>query len=535
MDYLLDLNHLAYALKRRIPLILALFIIVFGVGAAIAYLLPAVYQSQATILVESQQIPEDLVRSTVTSLPDERIQVIEQRVMTRANILAIIDKFDLYLDQTRRITTTELVERAREATSIERIRLDGGNRRSDRFSVAFTVAFEHQDPGVAARVTNELVTLILEENVRTRTSRASETTKFLARESERREEELQRIEAQIAAFKQENEASLPESLDFRLNFLERMERRLIDVNSEIQGLDRDQRLFELGLAASGPQSVGIPNEALSARRQLTQRLNQLQSDLLQKGAVFSDTHPVMRSLRQEIKNIEAELAANYSGGEDTQDGAEGGEPEAEADDGPTSIAEFQADTFRERRALLEKQRQELEGSIAEVRESISRTPEVQLGLNALERDYANIRAQYEGLIAKQAAAELGESLEEDNNAERFEVIEQPTVPQLPIRPNRLLILAAAFIFAAGISGGSALGLELMNTTVQSAGQMRRVMNRRPIVSIPYIRNIEDVRQTRRKIGLSVAGAAVAVTAGIAAVHFLAVPLDELILRIQTKL
>ncbi len=533
MDFLLDINQLLFAIRRRIPLLLALFVVVFGIGAAVAYMLPAVYRSQATILVESQQIPEDLVRSTVTSLPDERIQVIEQRVMTRSNILTIIDKFDLYRNQRGQLTTTELVQKARESTSIRRIRLDGGNRRSNRFSVAFTVGFEHEVPKVASQVANELVTLILEENVRTRTSRASETTRFLVRETERREEDLRRIELQITEFKKENESALPESLDYRLSFLERMERRLIDVNTEIQNLDRDQRLFELGLSTSGSQSVGLPEEAFSTRRQLTQRLNQLQSELVRKAAVFSDSHPVMRSLNQEIKNIEAELDATAP--DETQAQGDGAGGDAPADDAQTIVAEFQAETFRERRTLLEEQRKELQDSIDEVRVSIGRTPDVQLGLNALEREYANIRSQYEELIAKQAAAELGESLEEDNNAERFEVIEQPTVPQIPVRPNRMVILAMAFVVAAGISGGSVLGLELMNTSVQSVGQLQRVMNRRPIVAIPYVRNQEDVRRSRRKIGLSFAAATLAFAAGVAGLHFLAIPLDELLLRIQAKL
>ena len=81
-------------LKRRALYFLLPFIVLVGGSVSVAMFLPPIYESKATILIESQQIPRDLVRSTVTSFADERIQVIKQRVMTSSTLVDIINKFD---------------------------------------------------------------------------------------------------------------------------------------------------------------------------------------------------------------------------------------------------------------------------------------------------------------------------------------------------------------------------------------------------------------------------------------------------------
>ena len=95
-DYQPSLADYIAMVKRHVLLIAVTFISVSAVAITAAVLWPPVYQSTGTIMVESQQIPTDLVQATVTSFADERIQVIRQRVMTRENLMRIIDKFKLF-------------------------------------------------------------------------------------------------------------------------------------------------------------------------------------------------------------------------------------------------------------------------------------------------------------------------------------------------------------------------------------------------------------------------------------------------------
>src|SRR5882762_3388532 len=171
-------------IKRRALYFVIPFILVLPVGLAVAVLLPATYLSEGKILVQSQQIPTELVRPTVTSAAQERIQVIEQRTMTRDNLVAIADKFQLFPEKRSLISVTELVALMRKQTKIAPldVQLDFRQRSRENPTIVFTVGFEYSDPVIASRVANELMTRILNEDLRDRTSRATDTTKFLARE-----------------------------------------------------------------------------------------------------------------------------------------------------------------------------------------------------------------------------------------------------------------------------------------------------------------------------------------------------------------
>src|SRR5882762_7118056 len=106
-------------IKRRALYFVIPFSLVLPVGLAVAVLLPATYLSEGKILVQSQQIPMELVRPTVTSAAQERIQVIEQRTMTRDNLLAIVDKFKLFPERRALMSPTQLVELMKKSIKIE--------------------------------------------------------------------------------------------------------------------------------------------------------------------------------------------------------------------------------------------------------------------------------------------------------------------------------------------------------------------------------------------------------------------------------
>lgn len=198
--YLLQPAYYLGVLRRRWPYFLIPFVSVLLAGGAVTYLWPATYFSEGKILVQSQQIPSELVRPTVTSAAQERIQVIEQRTMTRDNLLAIVDKFRLFPERRALMSPTQLVELMKKSIKIEPVAqpLAFSRGTSQNPTVIFTVGFEYSDPQNAARVANELVTRILDLDLRDRTSRASDTTKFLAREVQRLQAESGVIDAKLA-------------------------------------------------------------------------------------------------------------------------------------------------------------------------------------------------------------------------------------------------------------------------------------------------------------------------------------------------
>lgn len=212
----LDLARYVEILKRRIFYIIIPFALVMSVGFVVTAWLPPIYLSEGKILVESQQIPTDLVRPTVTATAKERIQVIEQRVLTRDNLLAIVNKFQLFPDKRQQMSGTELLDLMRQRTRVQPLELNQPRRANDVLTIAVTIGFEHERPEVAMRVANELVTLILAEDARNRTNRASETTKFLAREVKKLEGEIGAVDAQIADLKKRSAEPASERLQLQL-------------------------------------------------------------------------------------------------------------------------------------------------------------------------------------------------------------------------------------------------------------------------------------------------------------------------------
>src|SRR5215470_11159043 len=207
-DQGLDIWSYVAILKRRKLLLILPFILVLTVGFVVTLALPPVFRSEARILVESQQIPTELVRPTVTAGAKERIQVIEQRVMTRENLLAIVEKFQLFPGKRQSLSGTELMDMMVARARLQPLELE--SRRRNDLTIALTVSFEYEVPQLARSVANELVTLILNEDARNRTNRASETTRFLTREAKKLETDLGTIDAQIVELKRKTVDAVPE-------------------------------------------------------------------------------------------------------------------------------------------------------------------------------------------------------------------------------------------------------------------------------------------------------------------------------------
>jgi polysaccharide chain length determinant protein (PEP-CTERM system associated) len=529
LDQGLDLRFCLSVLRRRLLVMLLAFAALAGAAFAVAVLLPPVFQSQAKIIVESQQIPADLVRSTVTGLADERLQVIEQRITTRDVLLGLVEKFDLFPDERARLTPTELVELMRERIAIERFDLGSVGRRGrpDALTIGFTVGFEDRSPQVAARVANELVTLILAEDVKSRTARASETTRFLEREADRRRKELVVLEAQISAYKLENDSALPEKLPFLMSQLERAKNELATLDREIYATHEQQRLMELELNI---RRAGLGGGSGSPASATQQQLEALNLELARKRSVYTDTHPDIQSLRRQIASLEEQGSAIAASAETI-------EPSSAANfalDVTTRLLSEKIDSLKARRANLQGKYDAVSEVIEGLSQLIVRVPEVQVHLGNLERRHENMRTSLEELSSKLDEAKLGERLELDKQAERFEVLEQPITPTEPTRPNRPVILLGGLGLAAGAALGIALLLEMLNRTVRSAADVARIMGQPPLATIPYMTTTGEIRRARARMMLALLMALMIVAAALLAIHFAYMPLDEVAFKVLAR-
>ena len=242
-------------LRRRKLYIIVAFPLLLALSATITFLLPPIYQSEGVVLIESQEIPRDLVRSTVTSYAEQQIQVIKQRILTTSRILETLDKYNVYKDQRESSTVSLLVEKFRSSVFVEMINanvIDPTRGRAQRASIAFKVSFMDESPDIAQKVANELVTMFLDENVKTRTNKAAETVTFLSDEADKMQKTVQGLEEQIANFKLEFGDSLPELLQFNLSMIKNLEEKIKARQKEAVRLGDQVHYLSLELGQYGP-------------------------------------------------------------------------------------------------------------------------------------------------------------------------------------------------------------------------------------------------------------------------------------------
>jgi uncharacterized protein involved in exopolysaccharide biosynthesis len=570
----LDIKDYLDAFKRRHRSIIVIAVVVFLIGAAVALLWPPTYKSAATILIKEQDIPPDLVRSTVTSFASQRIQAISQKVMARPNLLKIVDKYEVYKDERARLTTEELINKMRENIALDLIDANVVDPRTGRptaATIAFRLGFTGDNPAQVQKVANELMSLYLKENLKERSEQASQTYSFLNDESRRLSGEIANLETRLAEFKEKHANALPELRDLNQNQMDRTERELSDIESQTNTLQQTLVYLESQLSQLKPfENMPGTDPKL--------RLRALRTEYLRLLARYSPDHPDVVRTRREIEGLEHETGEVDSSAEQlkqiealrTQRAAlvkkysaqhpdvvaverqiealEKGLPSdttaaspalmSEAADNPDNPAYIQLQTQIETtnakiRALREK-KTEQETKLAEYEQRLLETPQVEREYRKLARDLQNTMAEYQNIHGKLVTAEIGQELEKDSKGERFEIIEPPISPEEPISPNRPAILFLSFVLAIGLGMGYAIIAETVDDAVHSGKAVAMAVGSAPLAVIPYLTNAQEISRRKRRIVTRAAAAVTALILAIGAVHFFYKPLDVLWYRALRK-
>jgi uncharacterized protein involved in exopolysaccharide biosynthesis len=390
-DHSQGLNFIHYIdmLKRRIFYFLLPFGLISILGLYIAAIQKPDYLSEGKILIETQRIAPELVRPIVTATASERIHIVQQRILTRDNLLPIASKFGLFPE----LSGVRVLDLMRLSTQIKPADVEGQPRQGTP-AIAFTVGFQYEDPELAMRVANELVTMIVNEDARSRTSRATEAVNILTGETKDIENKLESTQMQI---------------------------------------------FEI---ARRPRDV-VPEIPEQEKSQLT-ALAALKAELIQKTSVYSEAHPAVTALKKRIAAMEKTLTQSALA--------------------PAKAQSTQAEDIE----ALRRQREALETRLAD----------------------AN---------SKLATARLSEKLDRDQQSERLQVIESPSLPQKPVKSTKLKIVGIAFAAAAMLGIGTVIAVEKFDGTIRGRHQLSGVVDSQLLVFIPYMTTRSDIIQARWRI------------------------------------
>ncbi|WP_419779178.1 GumC family protein [Maridesulfovibrio sp.] len=574
-----DIAYYIDVLKRRKYQFILPAGVVFAFIVILAFVLAPVYKSTATILIEDQDIPQDLVQTTVTGFVEERLQSISQVVLSHGNLLNIIKEFELYPDLVGKYTTEEIITKMREDIQLEPITADVTNQYSGRpgtATVAFTLSYEGRRPQKVAQVANVLTSLYLKENLKEREEKAKSTFEFLELQLAELRSEILELESNIAIFKEGHVNELPELLVHNMNSMERLQRELDQVQEQIVSLKNRKVYLEGQRASIDPRLRIVANDGTrfpTAREDL----EKLRREYMTLQSKYSSRHPDVQAMKKQIESLEKDVDAadniDFLNREIKNKEQELGvllkrysekHPEVlllrkqidalherleeaalqagmfdSASDLPDNPGYIQIET---QIASTELEIAEAERNYAELinkysgyQRRVVNTPQVEQEYKILLRDYENAQLKYQDINNRLLSAREAKGLEQSQLAERFTLIDPPIVPEKPIRPNRLALILVGFVLALGVGAGTGTVLEFMDRSIRRAEELSSLVKYPVLAIVPYWETEQEARSQVRRKWVMVLGVFSFMIIGVAAVHFFYMPLDIIAVKVVRKI
>jgi polysaccharide chain length determinant protein (PEP-CTERM system associated) len=514
-------------LKRRKWALILPVCITFFIAFMVALILTPIYRSTATILIEEQEIPIDFVRTTITGFADQRLQQLNQRVMSSTKLLEIINHFNLYEDLKKKQTTTEeILDIMRKDIKFATISADAA---PSPVTIAFTLSYDGKNPQIVQQVTNVLSSLFLEENLKVRKEMTFGASKFLGEETTAMQQQLAEIDAKIARYQEKHVNELPEILQVNVQNVDRTDMEMDMLKQQMTTLKEREGYYQ-------SQLLSIPTNAASQDRTL---LNDLKAKLVQLQSRFSDKHPDVKKIKTEIAELEKRLEVTPSPAGKANAPAKQAFSPLDQPDNPayvnlaSQLASVQAETETVRRQIddMSKKRDEyyrrIEGS-----------PRVEESYKVLMAERNNIQLKVNDLTKKTMEAKTAQGLEKEKMGERFTIIDPARQPEKPVKPNIPAILLIGLLLGIGAGVGTASIKEFSDQSVRSPDTLMTITHLPVLATVPEIIIEKDILARKIMLKKFLIAAAVVIIAGLITLvllHFIGIiNLDVLWARFARK-
>ena len=499
-----DLQHyLGVARRRHRPFLISLllgWLVVWGAS----WIIPPTYRSSTLILVEQPAMPKDYVTPNVSDDLQNRLQSITQQILSRTRLLQIIGQLNLYGGGHSQITSDEKVERMRKDTEIELVRDSHNNQ-----ITAFNVFYSARDPYVAQRVTSELTNLFINENVEVRQQQSEDTTQFLESQMETARKTLAEQEARIQEFKGQHLGEMPAQQASNLQILSGLQSQLQNEQDALNTANQ-QRVYLQTLIAQYRNLQGTPRSAdgaLTGLPAIDQELDRLKSQLAALSSRYTDRHPDIRKLRDQIAKTEKTrdqiIADLKNKGNGTAADSNGGVRDATDLSPGSPMVQLQGQLQANQSEIANRERAvaSLKAKVNDYQARLNQEPVREQQLADLTRGYEQSKANYDELLKKKNQSEMATSMERLQQGERFRILDPPSLPVKPDFPNRLKFcgigLFAGLVLGVVVAGG----FEMMDDRLYSEKEIKDLMPVAIISEIPEILNPSDQTNSKRKMWL----------------------------------
>jgi len=465
-------------------------IVPVGIFTAVllAFTLPTLYRSSATILLEPSSIPADMVRTTVTSYADLQIDLVRRAALSSSRLVALVKEVDPYPDQ-RALTPEDKAIMVADATWIERV--DPITLEPLAESTAFSLHYDNPDPTIARAIAARLALLFLTYNREVRTAQAGETYEFLKSKSEELSATVEGLSGQIADFKKRYPNALPDDQLDNRDSLERTRRDLDSIESQARLAEQREAVLAVQLSQLSATLVGAVSDTRTD-------LATLRAELAAAQQRYSPDHPDIKRLRRAIETLLAQGATNAA-------------PAGSADNPEYLQTAAELEAARRDVAALRSQAMRARAQIAGYEQRLRLAPNLEKEYLQLERDRDMAIGQLENARTMMRAAEMAQKLESEQRGERYTLIQRPRVPDSPVSPNRLGIILLGLVLSMAVAFGLVVVLDVVDPTVRTTFDIADLTDLPIVGTIPVMLSPAD--QQRRRLQLRM----LAIAGGVATV------------------
>lgn len=432
--------------RRRIALIMTILLVGLLVSLYLAVTAPSAYEARSVIQIDAPVLSDPVTRSAPPA--SLRVQQIEQRLMSRGNMLRLIDRYDLF-DDIPDLPESLQIEILRGDTRIESVAASTSPMNQTSSLSSIVIYARAGLAQTAANIANDLANDVVTSDRRNREARITEADTFLTNELRRIEERLVRQDRDLSQYTAANEDSLPEARAYLQTELVSLTARESATEQALMELQRDRLDLERTSATDDSASI-------------VQQLRATEVALAQARRTLPAGHPEIQRLERQIRDI-------TEGGADTAGAGLGRQ---------LRLIDSQIDNLEADLSEIADRRLEIEGAR-------NRAPEVMQAYEQMQRARQNQQDQYAELSRRLAEIEALRMLSDNDQTENMVILEPAVPPEFPVASNRKRSAILGTFASFAIAGGLAFLLDLMNPVLRNARQFESVTGIRPVISLPY--------------------------------------------------
>ncbi|QTA79091.1 Polysaccharide chain length determinant protein domain-containing protein [Desulfonema limicola] len=497
----IDIDYYIKLILQRRWFLLIPFCISMSVGIYFAITLPKVYSASNLILIIPQSVPDKYVPSVVDPDMLDEIETIKQRILSRSNIEAIINEYDLFSGpKYKNMFDVDKIENFRKNTSVKVTKSKGSIN-------SFIIEFKGNDPKNVMNVVNSLADSFINESLKLFSEKVFAINKFLQDELLTLRERLQQTENIIRKYREEHMGELPEELGSNLSTITRLQTQLSEKQENIRSAKN--RISELeaqmALAKSNAMSISSvltlsrPNQSKGNADKPISDLEQLKENLKVLNSRYTEKHPDIIRLKNAIAIIESKEEHQE---QSAQDNASDTDFDSAADlsvknavpkafDSATLIYQTQYKEIIEEIKIYNDEIKQISLKIEEYQKRVENTPKRETAIIDLKRNYENIKGSYNNLLDKKLASDIAVNMEKQQKGQKFRAIDRARLPRKPISPDMKILLVLFVAGGLGIGGGVIFLMDFLDQSLKKPEELESLTGIPLLATIPEIYTRKD--------------------------------------------